>query len=303
MDAICYIMIPDHNCTECQIEEKEGRHAMSNNLPEDFVYPPGFVQPESVEELEDQFRKLTFPGGFSCYIQSQPGEAALIYNEVIVKEEYFQEGLSVAGARCIMDIGANIGIFTMAVKGRAPEATVYAFEPIPDTFHVLERNVGLLETSDVHLYNVAIGTEDRSEKTFTFFPNMPGNSTAVPALKDDNKPVMDQIFGKEIADFFYQSETRTVQVRTLSSMIREQGIDHVDYLKIDVEGSEMSVLEGIEDMHWPLFKQMAVEAHTAELREQVCETLSRHGFDAHTEHGLSSPAGTWLVYAKRRQQT
>jgi len=274
---------------------------MSVNLPDDFAYPPGFVQPETVEEMDDHLKKLTFPGGFSCYVQSQPAEAALIYNEIIVKQEYFQEGLSVSGARCVMDVGANIGLFTMAVKGKAPEATVYAFEPIPDTFHVLEQNVRLLGGPDFHLYNVAIGSQDHGEKTFTFFPNMPGNSTALPALKDEQKPVMDQIFGKETADFLYQSETRTVPVRTLSSVIREQGITSVDYLKIDVEGSEISVLDGIEEMHWPIFKQIAVEAHTAQLREQVCEALVQHGFEVNTDLGISSPTGVSLVYGKRQQ--
>lgn len=73
---------------------------------------------------------------------------------------------------------------------------------------------------------------------------------------------MDQIFGKEASDFFHQTETRTAPVRTLSSVIREQGITSVDYLKIDVEGGEVSVLGGIEEMHWPLIEQIAVEAHT-----------------------------------------
>src|SRR5262245_62049096 len=99
-----------------------------SSMPENFVYPPGFVQPEKVEELEDRFRKLTFPGGFSFYVQSDPGEATLIYNEVVVKQEYFQNGLSVEQARCVIDIGANIGVFTLSAKGQASGATVYAFE-------------------------------------------------------------------------------------------------------------------------------------------------------------------------------
>jgi FkbM family methyltransferase len=274
---------------------------MSLNLPDDFIYPPGFIHPQEIEEIGDQLKKLTFPGGFSCYVQSQPGEAALIYNEIIVKQEYFQNGLSVVGARCVIDIGANIGIFTMAVKLETPEATVYAFEPIPDTFHILEQNVRLLECSDTHLYNVAIGSQDHIEKTFTFFPNMPGNSTAISALKDENKPTMDQIFGKETSDFLHQSETRTIHVRTLSSVIREEGITDVDYLKIDVEGSEIAVLDGIEDLHWPIFRQIAVETHTAQLREQVCETLVHRGFEVYTDLGLSSPLGVSLVYGKRQQ--
>lgn len=272
---------------------------MSNTLPDDFVFPPGFVHPQSVEELEDGLKKLTFPGGFSCYVGSEPGEAALIYNEVIVQGEYFQNGLSLAGARCVFDVGANIGIFTIAVKQHAPDAAVYAFEPIPDTFRVLEENVRSLECSDVHLYNVAIDAQDHSEKTFTFFPHMPGNSTVDRSLKDDNKPVMDQIFGKDAADFMYQSETRTVQTRTLSSVLREQGISEVDYLKIDVEGGELGVLDGIEEADWPAFRQIAIEAHTPQLRDQVSEILAQHGFDVYTDLGLSAAGGAALLYAKR----
>jgi len=270
---------------------------MINEMLSNFTFPPGYVHPETVEDAPNHLQKLTFPGGFSCYAPPQCEEVVMIYNETMVNQEYFQKGLSVLGARCVIDIGANVGIFTMAVKLKAPKATVYAFEPIPDTFQILEQNVRLLGCSDIHLYNVAIGSQDHVEQAFTFFPNMPGNSTAIPALKDEQKQVTDQIFGKELSDFLMQPETRIVQVRTLSSVIREQGITSVDFLKVDVEGGEISVLEGIEEMHWPIFKQVAVETHNAQLREQVSEILVQHGFEASTDVGLSSAAGVSIVYA------
>ncbi|MGD0752312.1 MAG: FkbM family methyltransferase [Anaerolineales bacterium] len=270
---------------------------MNNKMPSNFAYPPGYVHPELVEDAPNHLQKLTFPGGFACYAPPNCEEVALIYNEIMVNQEYFQKGLSVLGAGCVIDIGANVGIFTMAVKLKAPQAAVYAFEPIQDTFQVLEQNVRLLGGSDIHLYNVAIGSQDHDEKTFTFFPYMPGNSTAIPALKDQQKSVMDQIFGKELSDFLNQTETRIVQVRTLSSVIREQGITSVDFLKIDVEGGEISVLDGIEEMHWTIFKQVAVETHTSQLREQVSHILVQHGFETVTDLGLSSPGENSIVYA------
>jgi FkbM family methyltransferase len=271
---------------------------MNNKMPSNFAYPPGFVLPETVEEdAANHLQKLTFPGGFACYAPPNCDEVALIYNEIMVNQEYFQKGLSVLGAGCVIDIGANVGIFTMAVKLQAPNATLYAFEPIPDTFQVLEQNVRLIGSSDIHLFNVALGSQDHAEKTLTFFPYMPGNSTAFPVLKDQEKPLMDQMFGKELSDFYYQTETRVVQVRTLSSVIRERGISRVDFLKIDVEGSEISVLEGIEEMHWPLFKQVAVETHTAQLHKQVSEMLVQHGFEASGDLGLSSFLGVSMLYA------
>lgn len=269
-----------------------------NDDPLKDLYPPDFIRPQMVEDMGNNILKLTFPDGFSCYAQSQD-EAEWIYNEIMAKQEYFQNGLSVEEARCVIDIGANIGIFTMAVKLKAPEATVYAFEPIPETFHVLEQNVRLLGCPDVHLYNVGVGSQDQVEQTFTFFPTMPGNSTSVPALKEEQRPAAEQIFGKEAMDLFWQVETRTVQSRTLSSVIREQGITSVDFLKIDVEGSEIFVLDGIEEMHWPIFKQIAVETHSANLQEQVCEILAHRNFKVYADRGLSSPLGDSLVYGKR----
>jgi FkbM family methyltransferase len=269
----------------------------ANSLDE--LYPPDFIHPQTVEDIGNQISKLTFPDGFSCYAQSLD-EAEWIYNEIIAKQEYFQNGLSVEEARCVFDIGANIGIFTMAVKLKAPEAAVYAFEPIPETFQVLKQNVGLLGCSDTHLFNMALGSQDQGEQTFTFFPIMPGNSTSLPALKAEQRPAAEQIFGKEAMDLFWQVETRTAQVRTLSSVIREQRIARVDFLKIDVEGSEISVLDGIEEMHWGLFKQIAIETHSAKLQEQVCEILAHHNFEVYAERGLSSPLGESLVYGKRQ---
>jgi FkbM family methyltransferase len=272
---------------------------MSDNPTSVFASLPGFVMPEKIEETENHLKKLTFPGGFSCYTQSEPDEAELIYNEIMINQEYFQNGLSVKDARCVIDIGANIGIFTMAVKLKAPGAAVYAFEPIPDTFQALEENVRSLGCSDVHIYNVAIGSQDHVEKAFTYYPHAPGNSTSNTALKDEQKPVLDQLFGKEMADFISQSETRMVEMRTLSSVIRDHGITGVDYLKIDVEGAEISVLEGIVETDWPLFRQVAVETHNTELREQVCKILAQHGLVIFTDLGLSSPVGVSMVYAHR----
>ncbi len=270
-----------------------------NDSTDKSMFPPSFIYLERVEDVANSIKKLTFPDGFSCYVQLGPNEAALIYNEVIVKQEYFQHGLSVANARCVIDVGANIGIFTMAVKRKTPRAVIYAFEPIQDTFQILEKNVHSTGCSDIHLYNVAIGSQDHTEKVFTFFPNMPGNSTARPALKDNQKQAMAQLLGKATSDFLHQSETRTVQVRTLSSIIRDQEITNVDFLKIDVEGSEISVLEGIEEAHWSIFRQVAIEAHSAALQEQACEILVQHGFEVSSDLGLSARMGDSIVYGRR----
>jgi UDP-3-O-acyl-N-acetylglucosamine deacetylase len=128
---------------------------------------------------------------------------------------------------------------------------------------------------------------------------MAGNSTADLDLKLAQLPAMEQIFGKERSDFLHESEVRVAQVRTLSSVIQEQGITSIDYLKIDVEGDELSVFAGIAELHWPMIRQVAVEAHNEQLREQVYEHLAQRGFEVYTDRGLSSPVGVSNVYARR----
>lgn len=269
-------------------------------LPVDpALLSPDFIFPETVEDISADIKRVTFPGGFSCYAPAEFGEAALIYNEIMVEQEYFQHGLSVEGARCVFDVGANIGIFTLAAKLQAPDAAMYAFEPIQDTYQILEQNVRLHGWSDVHLYNAAIGSHDHTEKAFTFYPHAPGNTTATPAIKLAVKPVMDQIFGKEAGDFLLEADERIAQVRTLSAVFQEEGIANVDFLKIDVEGDELSVLEGIAESHWPMIRQVVVETHNEQLREQVSEYLLHRYIEVHTDRGLSSPMQCSNVYARR----
>lgn len=275
---------------------------MNDDLRPEFdptAVPNGYVFPEAVENVSANLKRVIFPGGFSCYTQTSAEETGLIYNEVMVNEEYFRYGLSVTGARCVFDVGANIGLFTLAVKMKVPEATVYAFEAISDTCQTLEKNIEFHGCSNVHAYNVAIGSLDGTEKSFTYYPHMAGNSTTDANLKNEVKPVMDQLFGKEWSNYLYESEKRIARVRTLSAVIQEEGVTRIDYLKIDVEGDEVSVLEGIKESDWPIIKQVVVETHNEQLRKQVGEYLAAHKFKIFGDTGLSSPMGVSNVYALR----
>ena len=52
--------------------------------------------------------------------------------------------------------------------------------------------------------------------------------------------------------------------------------EHVALLKVDVEGSEVDVLEGVEDADWPRLRQVVVETHGAQRRVAVASILARH---------------------------
>jgi FkbM family methyltransferase len=63
----------------------------------------------------------------------------------------------VHGAPMILDIGANVGSFAAWALQRWPRAHVHCYEPLPDNFVFLKRNLGSLEGTSVSLNNFAVG--------------------------------------------------------------------------------------------------------------------------------------------------
>jgi 31-O-methyltransferase len=108
-----------------------------------------------------------------------------------------------------------------------------------------------------------------------------------------------------------QVQRRTVQrvecaVTTVSEAMRDSGIEAVDLLKIDVEGAEWEVLQGVDEADWPRLRQLAIEVHNVGGRvERVRELLASNGFAVAVEQddwALLRLMDVHMVYAGRRDQ-
>ncbi len=119
----------------------------------------------------------------------------------------------------IVDAGANIGLSVLYFKQLYPRATIEAFEPDPAIFALLQRNVG--DFSDVTLQQAAAWVDD-TELTFYAEGSLAG-STEV--------------------DFADQGKATVVRAQRLKTRLQRP----IDFLKIDIEGAENSVLFDIED--------------------------------------------------------
>jgi FkbM family methyltransferase len=128
----------------------------------------------------------------------------------------------------IFDIGANVGLYSIALSQRFPHAKIIAFEPLAPTFKELERNLALNGITNVEALN--LGLSDRaSEIPFYFDRTVTAASSAAP-------------LGPEFAE----PQTLTCAVETLDSFVERTGI-RPEFIKCDVEGGELAVFRGAKN--------------------------------------------------------
>ncbi|KAK8061807.1 hypothetical protein PG994_008173 [Apiospora phragmitis] len=197
-------------------------------------------------------------GELSCYTTSKE-EAQFIYKEIFDDHCYNVPGLP--DAPFIVDAGANIGLFSLYAKQKYPACTILAFEPAPETYGLLTRNLELNHaTSGVQTFPCGLASQ-AGTMALTYFPHLPGNSTLVPAEKRKLYEEAVKKRGSEAADARFGGATQVnVKLERLSRFLGNcPGLQRIDLLKVDVEGAELEVLKGLDDAHWALVRNVMVE--------------------------------------------
>jgi FkbM family methyltransferase len=196
-------------------------------------------------------------------------EARFLYAEI------FQAGcyadLDLPAAPFVLDVGANIGMFTLYLKARCPAAEVLAFEPAPASVALLRQNIELHGLTGVAVHETALGAVAERDVPFTYYPMIPGNSTRYPEIKELQKANMTRTLGPKVVERMHRSQLLTTAVEPLSAFL-DPGRP-VDLLKIDAEGAEVDVLRGLDARHWPLIRQAVVEVQDVDGRLDAVQAL------------------------------
>src|SRR6516162_5539685 len=115
-------------------------------------------------KAKQTIRKIANPAIGEIYCLNE-GEARATVHEICVDKLYFQEGVCILPGDIVLDVGANIGVFTLFAAQQG--AQVYAYEPVLPTFEVLQHNIHLHRLDSVaHTRN--IGISDRVEEKLMF---------------------------------------------------------------------------------------------------------------------------------------
>lgn len=276
--------------------------------------PPESGEPEGSKSASNIFRA---PNGLEIFHHAA-AETKYVYQEIFEDRVYFRHGINLAGGESIFDIGANIGLFTIFVKENFKNVKVHAFEPSPAIFRVLKANVAKYGSS-VLIYDC--GMADRSgEAKFTFYPNYSimsglhaGSDQDKETLRNgiksrlqeqnmDPADIQDRSLDRMVKVALGQKQEHLCQLRTVSEIIDETGVDALGLLKVDAEGSELGILAGIRDEHWRRIRQIVMEIHDPKgaVRPAAEKLLTKQGYTCvFEEEKRLSGSGIVNCYARR----
>jgi FkbM family methyltransferase len=267
-------------------------------------------------------RTFRLPNGLSVFGLSKD-DTIMIYKDIFEDDCYRQHGVTIRDGDCIVDVGANTGLFLLFLNQICKKAQVYAFEPVPAIFEVLKRNAETHNKLDLQLFNV--GLSDKAGKaTFTYYPRMSNASTMYPDDSEEaivrgqnyvlerfrtlpyplvvllrSLPGRGRRFAERVRRFYLKKQEVTCELRTLSEVLRERKIARVDLLKIDAERSEEHILASLTEEDWPKIRQMIVEVHYGVAATQaIVEQLRRRGFRTAVDPNPTFPTLS-LVFAVR----
>jgi FkbM family methyltransferase len=134
----------------------------------------------------------------------------------------------------LFDVGANDGTYSLLLMEILPGSVVYAFEPVPTTYLMAEK--ALRDKHQVKLHQFGLYNENCSLDIFNDSSN-PNNQIS-------------SVYAEGLVDFYATTELQQqkIEVKTLDNFCEENGISSIDFIKIDVEGAELTVLQGAENM-------------------------------------------------------
>jgi FkbM family methyltransferase len=276
----------------------------------------GYIVPtRSDQPLWDTTSIHILPDG-TAVAHLNRNETEYIYREVFVLQAYLRHGITVRDGDCIVDAGANIGLFTVFASRLASDLRILAFEPNPSAFECLRANAATCG-ADVTCLPVGLSRENKLAELTSFagLSLLSGLYADATTERDVVKTYVENQRGQshddriaaeigQLIDERLQATTVAVELKTLSRVIAEQSIDRIDLLKINVEKSELDVLLGLSEADWTRIRQLVIEVDTSENLLPIEDLLKRHGFEVAVEQDeLLRRTDLCYVYASRHSAT
>ena len=174
------------------------------------------------------------------------------------------------------DVGGNVGDWTRAFRQNHPESVIHVFEIAAPIFARLQGNVGALSNVVLNPF----GLSNRSEEIDLFLPEAEKEIGRATSYKDHLDPAF-ELPGQEPTSF---QKIRSKVIRG-DDYVKTNKIEMIDFLKIDVEGMEEVVLQGLSDTFAARrIRMVQFEYNTTNI---VSKFLLRNAYEFFNRHGYA----------------
>lgn len=205
---------------------------------------------------------IELPGG--CRFRVRNRMDIWIIKETCLDRDYERDFVPVENGWTVVDVGAGLGDFTVFVARRCPDSTIFAFEPLPESYDLLVANLVLNRLANVRTVPGALaGTSGTL------------HLSSQPGLAERSRTHTGPADGP----------TFPVPAIGLAQAFERFGIQQCDFLKMDCEGAEYDILFGAPEDALRRIRRIAMEYHegvTPYGREDLVRLLERNGFVVET---------------------
>ena len=178
-------------------------------------------------------------------------------------ERWLLECLRGEPVRTVLDIGANVGTWSRMAAELFPQASIYALEVVPETAAELRRRVGTNER--IRCFNLGLAAH-AGTLTVNYHPNASTHAT--------------------MTDYPQRWAANPIECPVMrgDDFLAREGIGEVDFLKLDVEGAEHLVLQGMEQhlkqrrLRFIQFEYGRVNILTHFLLRDFYQLFAAHGY-------------------------
>jgi len=235
---------------------------------------------------EEWIAKIPLSNGLSFYLPSQTmhGAARFLITEIFRKHRYAHPGFELRPTDTVVDVGANMGLFTLWAAPQVPQGCVLAIEPT-NVIDCLKMNVRLNSLLNVIPLKTAVGGVQQS-MGFVEYPgfNIVTHQVGIrPAL-------VPRLLICLLYRRYRQEPVRaTVACEPLAKILDEAHLDVVNLLKMDCEGGEYEIFRSLPQEYWHRIERVALEFH--ELRKdqrhsELVHCLKKAGFEVEVRRRL-----------------
>ena len=220
---------------------------------------------------------------FNCRNGSADNAIAEI---VIDSDEYGLAKTTLEPAPTIIDIGANIGAFSLYANSLFKDSKIYAYEPEANNFFILKKNITENNAKNIFPFQTAISSKKQKLKLFDIGKEdndfTQGKNTGGYTLIPKNNATAVDI-------------NQTVECISLKDIFEENKLKEIDLLKLDCEGAEYDIFYPLPKEYFGKIKNIILESHNRNSSNKNANALKtfleKQGFECNSLVPVSESLG------------